>query len=400
MQVLRKRFSLWLPLLALPLITSGSGLGDLSRPATGDAIAASRSADPVDTQGNPVSVDGSLPTTGAIGESVLAGAADPATLVAVAGPSTQLPAGPLGIPGTALDAYVKAARGMARLQPGCHLDWSLLASIGRIESNHARGGRVDATGTTVAPILGPVLNGAGFAAIADTDGGAYDGDARWDRAVGPMQFIPSTWRSYAADGNGDGRADPSNIYDATLGAGRYLCASGLDTADARQRAIAVFRYNHSDSYVATVLLWADAYARGVHPTGEPEDPQAPLVLLAASAPFTEVTPAALAPLPAAPPGPAPAPAVAPPPAPPAPAVAPAPAPSIAPTQAPTVAAPRPATTSPSPPPAAPAPSSTAPATNTAAQTTTSPSPTPTASASPTAAPSAAQEVSATPPPTS
>jgi hypothetical protein len=263
-------------LLALPLAMPGSGVGELARPI----VAAWPTADPVDTQGNPVGVDGSEPTTKVIGEQLLAGASDPGTLTATAGPAAQLPMGPLGIPGAALDAYVKAAASLARTQPGCHLDWSLLASIGRIESNHARGGNVDAAGTTRAPILGPVLNGGGFAAIADTDGGVYDGDSRWDRAVGPMQFIPSTWRAYAADGNGDGRADPSNIYDATVAAGRYLCAGGLDTADPQQRASAVFRYNHSDSYVATVLLWADAYARGVHPSINAEGPVAPLVLAA------------------------------------------------------------------------------------------------------------------------
>src|SRR2546428_256278 len=112
---------------------------------------------------------------------------------------------------------------------------------------------------------GPVLDGGGFAAISDTDGGVYDGDNRWDRAVGPMQFLPSTWRQYASDGNGDRVMSPHNIYDATLAAGKYLCSGGLNMADPTQRASAVFRYNRSDSYVRTVLIWADAYAKGVTP---------------------------------------------------------------------------------------------------------------------------------------
>ncbi|OEV19807.1 hypothetical protein AN219_27625, partial [Streptomyces nanshensis] len=75
----------------------------------------------------------------------------------------------------------------------------------------ARGGDLRSDGTTRRPILGPVLDGDGFARITDTDGGAWDGDTRFDRAVGPMQFIPGTWRSWGADGNGDGRKDPHNI---------------------------------------------------------------------------------------------------------------------------------------------------------------------------------------------
>ena len=114
-------------------------------------------------------------------------------------------------------------------------------------------------------ILGPVLNGGGFAAIRDTDGGRLDDDARWDRAVGSMQFIPSTWEQYASDGNNDGVSSPHNIYDATVASGKYLCSGGLDLSDAKDRAVAVFRYNHSDSYVRTVLIWADAYAHGTTP---------------------------------------------------------------------------------------------------------------------------------------
>jgi len=171
----------------------------------------------------------------------------------------------LGIPSTMYPAYENAADMLAESQPNCHLDWSLIASIGRIESNHARGGKVDDDGNTVPNIYGPVLNGGGFAAIRDTDGGKWDGDNRWDRAVGAMQFIPSTWTAYASDGNEDGVQSPHNVYDETLAAGKYLCSGNLDLENPADRAAAVFRYNHSDSYVATVLLWADAYANGFSP---------------------------------------------------------------------------------------------------------------------------------------
>ncbi|NUT95507.1 MAG: lytic transglycosylase domain-containing protein [Saccharothrix sp.] len=215
-------------------------------------------------------VNGRLPEADELSAALLADAADPSEFGDVLSPFDGLDgetsAGQLGIPGVMLDAYMKAANRLAATTPGCKIHWSLLAGIGRIESGHARGGRVDAAGTTVHPILGPVLNGGpGMAAIRDTDGGRYDGDSTWDRAVGPMQFIPSTWAGYAADGNGDGDTNPNNVFDATVGAGNYLCAGGGNLEDPQQRARAVFRYNHSEEYVRTVLYWADAYAHGVTP---------------------------------------------------------------------------------------------------------------------------------------
>ncbi|WP_410580828.1 lytic transglycosylase domain-containing protein [Amycolatopsis sp. lyj-108] len=174
------------------------------------------------------------------------------------------PSGALGIPASMMKAYKNAADILAKELPGCHIDWALIASIGRIESNHARGGYVDAKGDTLEPIRGPQLNGAGpFAAIPDTDGGKYDGDTVWDRAVGPTQFIPSTWKGYASDGNGDGESNPNNIYDATLGSGRYLCSGGVDLTSEQTQRVAVYRYNHSLSYVDTVIRWAVAYRGGV-----------------------------------------------------------------------------------------------------------------------------------------
>jgi len=107
------------------------------------------------------------------------------------------------IPATVLDAYRHARDLINTAQPGCHLPLELLEAIGRVETGHARGGQVDKFGTTLTPILGPVLDGNGFAAIPDTDGGRFDGDHTWDRAVGPMQFIPGTWAGWFADGNGD-----------------------------------------------------------------------------------------------------------------------------------------------------------------------------------------------------
>lgn len=175
----------------------------------------------------------------------------------------EAPDGPLGIVGPVLDAYLRAAHTLAATMPHCGLHWSYLAGIGKVESNHA-GGRVDVHGNTAAPILGPVLNGGpGMAAIRDTDGGRFDGDATWDRAVGPMQFLPGTWARYGADGNGDGVANPHNVYDAALATGRYLCSGGLNLREPDQLVTAVFRYNHSAEYVRRVLGLAAGYAPGV-----------------------------------------------------------------------------------------------------------------------------------------
>jgi hypothetical protein len=224
------------------------------------------------TDPDSVGANGEMGDESRVGDEVLANAGDIDKLRQMAAPG-DLPNGPLMIPSDLYKAYQNAAQILATEIPSCHVQWSLLASIGRIESNHARGGQVDARGDTVPHILGPVLNGGGFAAIRDTDGGRLDDDARWDRAVGSMQFIPSTWEQYTSDGNNDGVSSPHNIYDATVAAGKYLCSGGLDLAKPKDRALAVFRYNHSDSYVRTVLIWADAYAHGTTPVeSTPVDP--------------------------------------------------------------------------------------------------------------------------------
>ncbi|MCI4043158.1 lytic murein transglycosylase [Streptomyces sp. TRM75563] len=183
------------------------------------------------------------------------------------GSSSNLPAtgsAEAGIPASILAAYKQAERTVATTDPNCRLPWQLLAAIGKVESGQARGGRVNADGTTTSPILGPALNGQGFALIKDTDGGAYDGDAVHDRAVGPMQFIPSTWASWGQDANGDGRKDPNNIYDAALAAGRYLCANDRDLAIAADLDRAVLSYNRSTEYLRTVRSWFSYYQRGTH----------------------------------------------------------------------------------------------------------------------------------------
>lgn len=196
--------------------------------------------------------------------------------------AADLPSGPLGIPGIVLQAYKLAAGRLADEQPGCKLPWYLLAGIGHIESNHAGNGNVDAYGNSLSPIMGPALDGTlpGNEVIHDAAGQAV-------RAVGPMQFLPSTWAKWGADANGDGKADPNNVFDATYSAGRYLCSGVTDIMAGDHPVAAVLRYNHSMAYVTNVLGWAAAYATGVMPTNPPKDPRR----AAASTTTTSSTPA-------------------------------------------------------------------------------------------------------------
>jgi membrane-bound lytic murein transglycosylase B len=173
-----------------------------------------------------------------------------------------------GIPSMALAAYRNAEQMMATSDPNCGISWNLLAGIGRIESGHANGGATNARGTAVQPIYGPALDGtlAGNEIIVQSSGA---GSVTYARAMGPMQFLPGTWARYASDGDGDGVADPQNLYDSTLAAARYLCSGGLNLRDQSQVMAAILRYNNSIPYARNVLGWAAAYATGVVPVDLP-----------------------------------------------------------------------------------------------------------------------------------
>ena len=174
----------------------------------------------------------------------------------------------LGIPSMALAAYRNAEQMMATSNPNCGISWNLLAGIGRVESGHANGGATDARGTAVRPIYGPALDGTlpGNEVIVQSVAG---GQVSYARAMGPMQFLPGTWARYASDGDGDGIADPQNLYDSTLAAARYLCSAGLNLRDQSQVMAAILRYNNSMPYARNVLGWAAAYATGVVPVDLP-----------------------------------------------------------------------------------------------------------------------------------
>ncbi len=172
------------------------------------------------------------------------------------------------IPPIALQAYGMADLTMRQVDPQCHLSWVTIAGLARIESNHGRyrGAHIEANGDIEPRIVGVPLDGtSGNRTISDTDGGLLDGDPTLDRAVGPLQFIPSTWMKWRADGNNDGRADPDNIFDAALAAGRYLCAGGRDLASGEGWRSAVLSYNNSDDYGRRVYAAAEAYANSTTP---------------------------------------------------------------------------------------------------------------------------------------
>jgi membrane-bound lytic murein transglycosylase B len=221
-------------------------------------------------------------------QAAVAAAADGAGATVGAPEGTVVPEGSdAAVPALALRAYQNAASWAAGFSPGSHLPWSVVAGIGRLESNHGRfkgsAARFTAAGDVAPEILGPALDGRpGFAAIRDTDGGSWDRDRVWDRAVGPMQFIPSTWKSVGRDGNRDGVASPHNLFDAAMTTAAYLCAGGGDLTDPAQLRRAVFSYNHSMAYVTEVFRWAAFYDQngpipGQDPVGGPTGPGGPRI---------------------------------------------------------------------------------------------------------------------------
>ncbi|KOX20779.1 lytic transglycosylase domain-containing protein [Nocardiopsis sp. NRRL B-16309] len=166
------------------------------------------------------------------------------------------------IPRRALEGYASAQLVLAEEEPSCRLSWPTLAGIGYVETKHGThgGGEIGSDGLTTIDIIGIPLDGTNNTrAIPDTDGGRYDDDTEWDRAVGPMQFIPSTWERWGTSLEG-GDPDPRSIDDAALSAGRYLCGGGRDLTSARDWESAILTYNSSRTYLDDVLAYAHAYA--------------------------------------------------------------------------------------------------------------------------------------------
>jgi hypothetical protein len=178
--------------------------------------------------------------------------ADPAWLAATARST--------GIPERALVAYAGAALAKAQSMPSCGISWATLAAIGSVESDHGRhgGAHLDADGVATPPIYGIALDGTSTDRIPDSDGGAIDGDPDHDRAVGPMQLIPQTWRNWHIDADADGVENPQDIDDATLATANYLCRVSAMTTEKGWRA-AIAGYNSDPAYLDKVATRAVAY---------------------------------------------------------------------------------------------------------------------------------------------
>jgi len=200
------------------------------------------------------------------GELPVAAAEVPAPVGVVLAASSPDTSDSSGIPVRALEGYRRAASLMSAADPGCHLDWELLAAIGRIESNHGRfgGNQLDKADMAQPGIIGIPLDGTNNTArIMDSDGGALDRDSVFDRAVGPMQFIPSTWAIVGVDADRDGVKNPQDMADAAAATAVYLCSGPGDLRNPADLHGAIMRYNASESYVATVTALAAAYRLGV-----------------------------------------------------------------------------------------------------------------------------------------
>jgi membrane-bound lytic murein transglycosylase B len=170
-----------------------------------------------------------------------------------------------GIPSAALAAYQRAETVINAADKSCNLAWQLVAAIGRVESDHGRtnGNHLDGNGVARPGIYGLALDGKhNTSVIRDTDAGQYDADAKFDRAVGPMQFIPSTWSVVGVDSDGDAQRNPQDIDDAALATAVYLCSGPDDLSALKGQRSAVYRYNHSTSYVNLVLSIMNAYMDG------------------------------------------------------------------------------------------------------------------------------------------
>ena len=245
------------PLIPLALFASAFTVSATDDPAVATASLEQGLAgkDPVVVPAKPIADPANVPVPGVVGHGVDPG--DQPTQV-VSGLSRN------GIPNLALKAYSRAQQVMAQVDPACNLPWTLVAAIGRVESNHGRfgGNALNSQGVAVPGIFGPRLDGASTARITDTDAGAFDGDGAFDRAVGPMQFIPGTWRSMGVDGDGDGVRNPQDIDDAAMSTAVYLCSGKSDLSKASDLNSAVLRYNHSQQYADLVISIAKAYAGG------------------------------------------------------------------------------------------------------------------------------------------
>ena len=170
----------------------------------------------------------------------------------------------VNVPPVAIEAYGYTQLVMQQDDSSCHLGWNTLAGIGEVESRHgqAGGAQLQASGRSTPLVVGPLLNGkSGQPLVQDTDAGAYDGDATYDRAMGPLLLLPSMWTMYASDADGDGIFDPYDIDDASLAVGRMLCAGTEDLNQLAGWTAAVGRLHAGQAYAKSVFEAADSYGQ-------------------------------------------------------------------------------------------------------------------------------------------
>jgi membrane-bound lytic murein transglycosylase B len=175
----------------------------------------------------------------------------------------------IGVPAVAVQAYGYTQLTMKQHAPGCRLSWTTLAGIGQVESSHgqADGAVLQATGRSAPLVVGSPLDGkAGRALVQDTDAGAFDGDVSFDRTMGPMRLLPSEWRLYQIDADGDGIMDPFDLDDSVLAMGRLLCAGNQDLSGSGWNA-AIGRHNSTESYARSVFNTADSYGQRTRDLG-------------------------------------------------------------------------------------------------------------------------------------
>ncbi|SDC51595.1 lysozyme family protein [Actinokineospora iranica] len=204
----------------------------------------------------------------------------PGTVVQLAVPEPPTLTGPFtsggGIPPALLVAYRQAETRLAATHPDCGLRWHHLAAIAQVDSGHAHNGRITPTGDTLVPLYGPVLTGSpGIPPVPDTDAGTLDADDVWDRAVGPLHLTPTAWTTHRQDANGDGVANPHNIYDATLTAGNHLCSGNTRLPNPQDLQAALARYNPAPQWATAVTAWMLTYAALASPAAPQHQSSAP-----------------------------------------------------------------------------------------------------------------------------
>lgn len=168
----------------------------------------------------------------------------------------------VAIPVVAVQAYGYAELVATRTAPSCHLSWTTIAAIASVESSHgsANGAVLGADGSVQPPIYGLPLDGkGGRQLVRDTDQGTLDSDTTFDRAVGPLQFIPSTWNEMKVDADNNGAMEPNDIDDASLAAALYLCKGGRDLSRADAWWDAILSYNAVRPYAQKVFETANEY---------------------------------------------------------------------------------------------------------------------------------------------